>query len=377
MNIHQSLQWRKRIVVCLAALVFAVLSLSELAHAENALVIEEAFISVKIKGSPFKLQTLVVKEVGSGRRPIAVITHGQNRDAVAREQLKVQGWLRVAREFARRGYLAVVVVRRGFGQSEGPQPFVLRDCRQGFGPLLDQQADDIEAAIENIKTRFDADPENIILVGASVGGAVALDVSSRGIRGLRATINLSGGVRPVDDTVCEIEDLLPVFAKFGETSRIPTLWLYAENDSFFPPTLVRQLHEAFVAKGGQTEFHMFEAIGNDGHDLFFNREGVTHSLPAIDAFLRRFRLPTYDPQPIDVAVKVLADAQWARKLVSLYHAGPTEKALAMSSANDHIYVRFNGSDLDQIALQVVQECEVETKAPCRVVARNFEVVPSK
>jgi hypothetical protein len=119
---------------------------------------------------------------------------------------------------------------------------------------------------------------------------------------------------------------------------------------------------------------MFEPIGDDGHNLFFNREGVTHTLPALDTFLRRFRLPTYDPLPIDEAVKKLADAQWARKLVVLYHAGPTEKALAMDNTNNQIYVRFNGGDVDQIATQVVQECEAKANQPCRLIARNFEVV---
>ena len=267
-----------------------------------------------------------------------------------------------------------MVVRRGFGRSEGKQPFNLRGCREGFGPVLNEQADDIEAAIENIKTRHDADPQNIIIVGTSVGGAVVLDVSARRIEGIRAAINLSGGVRPVDNKICDIEDLLPVFANLGATSRIPTLWLYAANEFLFPPTLVRRLHEAFVASGGRTEFHMFEPIGNDGHNLLFNREGITHILPAIDGFLRKYRLPTYDPGPIDEAVKKLADAQWARKLTALYHSGPTEKALAMNNANNQIYVRFNGGDPSQVAAQVVQECEAQTKQPCRLIARNFEVV---
>ena len=374
MSMRQSANLLGRVVRGLSILIVAMLLFSAIAGADNALVIEETFIPVQIKGSPFRLETLVVKEAGGGRRPVAIITHGQNRDAVAREQLTAQGWLRPAREFARRGYLAVVVVRRGFGKSEGKQPFNLRGCRDGFGAVLNEQADDIEAAIENIKTRHDADPQNMVIVGASVGGAVVLDVSARRIEGIRAAINLSGGVRPVDNTVCDIEDLLPVFAKLGETSRIPTLWLYAANDSFFSPTLVRRLHEAFVASGGLTEFHMFEPIGNDGHNLLFNREGVTHSLPAIDGFLRKYRLLTYDPGPINEAVKKLADAHWARKLVALYHSGPTEKALAMTIANNRIYLRFNGGDLSQTAAQVVQECEAQAKQPCRLIVRNFEVV---
>ena len=46
-------------------------------RAEEAIVVEETFLSVDIKGKPFKLHALVVKEAGLGRRlPVALITHG-------------------------------------------------------------------------------------------------------------------------------------------------------------------------------------------------------------------------------------------------------------------------------------------------------------
>jgi len=43
-------------------------------------------------------------------------------------------------------------------------------------------------------------------------------------------------------TLTRAEDLVPIFASLGERSRLPTLWLYAENDSFFPVDYARQLH---------------------------------------------------------------------------------------------------------------------------------------
>ncbi|NOJ41264.1 hypothetical protein [Bradyrhizobium australiense] len=33
-------------------------------------------------------------------------------------------------------------------------------------------------------------------------------------------------------------------------SRIPTLWIYAQNDKFFGPDLVRRIHAAFTGAGG-------------------------------------------------------------------------------------------------------------------------------
>ena len=147
------------------------------AVAEERLLIEETFLPVEIKGQPYKLAALVMKEAGVGRLPVAVITHGQAREAEDRERVAARNYLRTAREFARRGWLAVAVVRRGFGRSEGKQFYALRGCRNGeFTPVLDDQADDIEAAVKALGRRSDADISQVIALGVSVGGATVLNL---------------------------------------------------------------------------------------------------------------------------------------------------------------------------------------------------------
>jgi dienelactone hydrolase len=106
----------------------------------------------------------------------------------------------------------------------------------------------------------------VIALGASAGGAAVLALAARNPPGLRAVVNVSGGIRPLSPdggpgVYCKPEDLVPAFAGLGERSRVPSLWLYAENDSLFPADYVRGLHEAYVAKGGRSDFHMFEPIG--------------------------------------------------------------------------------------------------------------------
>ncbi len=44
---------------------------------------------------------------------------------------------------------------------------------------------------------------------------------------------------------------------FGSRTRVPTLWLYAENDSLFGPELVRGMHEAYVKAGGRVDCRCF------------------------------------------------------------------------------------------------------------------------
>jgi dienelactone hydrolase len=350
------------------------------AAAEERLIIEETFLSVDIKGQPYKLETLIAKEAGvGGRRPVALITHGQDREAERREKITARRFLRTAREFARRGWLAVAVVRRGFGRSEGKQPYVLRGCRNGeYTPMFDDQTDDIEAAMKAIGKRSDADINQTIALGISVGGATVLNLATRNPPGLRAVINVSGGVRSVPreggpPVTWKPEDLTPVFASFGSRTRIPTLWPYAENDSFFPGDYVRQLHEAYVAKGGRADFHMFEAIGEDGHYMFGHYDGMLRWIPALDRFLRVNKLPTYDPAPLEAVAKELNFNASNRAVLTRYHGRPTEKALAISRSNKITYANFGGADLEEIETKALQACEERAKEPCRILLRNFEV----
>ncbi len=349
--------------------------------AEERLLLEETFLSVDIKGQPYRLEALVAKEAGvGGRLPVALITHRQAREAEQRERVAARNHLRTAREFARRGWLAVVVVRRGFGRSEGKQPYALRGCRNGdYAPALDDQADDIEAAMNAIGRRSDADVGQTIALGISIGGATILNLAARNPAGLRAVVNVSGGIRSLSreggpPVTCKPEDLLPVFAHMGERSRLPTLWLYAENDSVFPVDYARQLHETYVAKGGRTEFHMFEPIGADGHAMFGHLDGMLRWIPALDRFLRANKLPTYDPAPIEAAVKELNLAAPVRAVLARYHGRPTEKAMAISQSKKIVYAQFGSADLEEMEIKARAGCEERAKEPCRVFLRNFEVV---
>ncbi len=366
-----------------AALALAVLlaSIGNPAWAEEPLIVEETFLTVEIKGELYQLEALVAREAGvQGKLPIAIITHGQTADVARRERTEARSMQRVAREFARRGWLAAVVVRRGFGRSEGKQFYALPGCRNGdYGSMLDDQTDDIEAAIKAVGKRRDADASHVIAFGYSVGGAIVLNLAARKPEGLRAAINVAGGGRPrtaegVPLAACKPEDLVPFFARLGERSRLPTLWVYAENDSFFPADYVRDLHEAYVAKGGRTQFHMFDAIGEDGHGMLGNADGLLRIIPALDRFLRSNRLRTYDPSAITALVDTLKPSHAARRVFLRYHGRPTEKALGVSTSNKVAYAHFGGDDLAEMERKALQECAERANEPCRIVLRNFEVV---
>ncbi|HYF56796.1 MAG TPA: alpha/beta hydrolase [Salinarimonas sp.] len=365
----------------LLVLLLALVPLRALAN--PPLVIEETALSVEIGGEAFRLPALVVKEAGAARRlPVALITHGQAADEERRSRVEARAYLRTARDFARRGWLAVVVVRRGFGRAEGDKPFALRGCRDGdYGPAVEAQADDLEAALKAIARRPDADPERAIVLGVSVGGAAALAMASRPVEGLRGVINVSGGMRSLAregrPTQCRPEDLGTLFERLGAGARVPSLWLYAENDLVFPADLVRRLHESYVARGGRTDFHMLPPVGADGHEMFASNDGLLRVLPAIDRYLRANRLPTYDPAPIEAALKAVNPNGAARAVFQRYAGRPTEKALAASPAGRYVAAQFGGADLAEVEAKALAECARQASEPCRVVLRNFTPVPDE
>jgi hypothetical protein len=62
--------------------------------------------------------------------------------------------------------------------------------------------------------------------------------------------------------------LVEAFKQFGSKSRVPSLWLYAKNDSFFDPAVVERMRAAFLDGGGDAKLVLFDPIGEDGHRMF-------------------------------------------------------------------------------------------------------------
>ena len=354
--------------------------------APSPLTTENGFLSVEIDGKPFRLQAMFMKEASrSGRLPIALITHGQSNDAAARAKLAPSDYIYAAREFARRGWLAAVVLRRGFGQSQGPSPYALSACRNGdYGATLKPQVDDLVAALQAIGKRTDADASRAIGFGVSVGGAAVLGLAARAPEGLRAVVNISGGalsfpVSGPDQSAmsCWPEQLPPLFAAYAKTSRVPTLWMYAENDSLFPADTVRKLQAAYVAAGGLSDFYMFPPLKGDGHNLYAVMEGRQQWIPTLDSFLRARNLPTFDPLPLDAAVRKILNPQAAAYYNNLYRTRPADKAMALAPSGKFGFIAFDRATAEQAAKDSLEGCQKQAKdETCRLVLQNFEVAPS-
>ncbi len=227
-------------------------------------------------GRPVTLEVVIYTPLAtSPPYPAVMFNHGSTGDgtdpALFRETFTHEG---VARFFADRGWLVAFPQRRGRGQSDGTydegfEPDHSRySCRAEYSlPGVDRALEDLDAATDDLKNRPDVDTTRMLEAGFSRGGALAIAHVARRPESFRGAINFVGGWI---GEACEdsIEVNHDVFAR-GGTFPGSSIWLYAENDSFYSISHSRSNFDAFLAAGGQGSFHVYErAPGLNGHFLF-------------------------------------------------------------------------------------------------------------
>jgi dienelactone hydrolase len=216
---------------------------------------------------PTTLQTTLYIPDGPGPHPLAVLNHGRSpAQGTERPGQNREVFQSAASVLVKLGYLVAIPMRRGYAGSGGQGHSAKCDiARMAVG-----EAGDIKDAIDVLVSRPDVDAQNILLIGQSMGG---LAVSAFGATypdypGVKALVNFAGGLnRPG----CHwAEALVSAYASFGKTARIPMLWLYGDNDSFWGPSsgLPTQLYQAYTENGGKAVFLQYGKWGVDSHKLF-------------------------------------------------------------------------------------------------------------
>jgi dienelactone hydrolase len=217
------------------------------------------------------LAAVMVRPNDSKPHPLALMTHGTPREAKDRADMTPLRFIPQAREFARRGWTTVIVMRRGFGDSGGGYAEDGHVCGRDpdfVGPTK-QAVKDLRESAAYLRTRLEVDPSRMISIGVSTGGLAMVGLSADPPPGLVAAISFAGG-RGSDapDHVCHVDDLVQAFGEFGKHSKVPMLWIYAANDHFFGPPLAHRFHREFTEKGGHALFIAASSFGEDGHSLF-------------------------------------------------------------------------------------------------------------
>jgi dienelactone hydrolase len=240
-----------------------------------------------------------------------------------------------ALEFARRGWTAVILMRRGYGSSGGGWAEDYGSCDDpNYIAAGAAAAADLKAAMAYVANRPDVDVSRTISIGVSAGGFATVALAADAPAGLVAAINFAGGRGSLkDDEVCREDRLVEAYRAFGRLARIPMLWVYAENDHFFGQKLAQKLKEAFVGSGGDVDFVTAPAFGSDGHGLF-SPAGIPVWSGFVDAFLKRhdlvLRATPLAPVPTAALTAPKALSNNGQKAFEAYLTGAPHKAFAMA-----------------------------------------------
>jgi dienelactone hydrolase len=252
---------------------------------------------------PLPMFAYVVRPVGDGPFPLVIMNHGVSLNARERSFFPLVEFRDAAFWFARRGYLVVAPTGSGYGAAAIDLPE-----RGLYGPFFSKVGNctnpnfrDPGLAVAQVDTwiidymaaETRIVPKDVIVVGQSAGGWAAIALSSQNPPTVRAIITFAAGrggrVDGKPNNNCAPDRLVEATGEFGRTARIPMLWIYAENDTFFGPALSKRMHDAYAGAGGNAEYHMLPAFGSDGHFLIDSADAIPLWAPLVDRFLEEHK----------------------------------------------------------------------------------------
>lgn len=231
-----------------------------------------------------RLQTTLFRPAGAGPFPLVIINHGKSTGPASAEPRFRP--LTAAQFFLASGYLVAVPMRSGFAGSSGR--YLATDCDPAAEGL--RQAEDIQAVLRTLVRRTDVDPRRVLLVGVSSGAWATLAAGSRSLPGVQGLVNFAGGVR-LEGCPRWQEALAVATAGYGRQTRIPSLWLYGSNDSFFAEPVWREMFRRYRSGGAPADMVAYGAFEHDAHALFTSRSGLDIWETPVTLFLARTGLP--------------------------------------------------------------------------------------
>ena len=262
-------------------------------------------IQEEVWSIPVTLPTIayVVRPVGKGPFPLAIMNHGVSLNPQERSFFPLVEFRDAAMWFARRGYMVVAPSGSGYGASalDEPEHGLYSLFYSKIGSCDNPNFRDAGLAYALINKwiiDYMADqnlivPNSVIIVGQSAGGWGAIALSSQNVPGVRAIITFAAGrggrVGGKPNNNCAPDKLVAATADFGRTARVPMLWIYIENDTFFGPDLSKRMHDAYTKAGGNAEYHLLSPFGDDGHFLVSSPDALPLWTPWVAAFLDKHR----------------------------------------------------------------------------------------
>ena len=245
----------------------------------------------------------VVRPVGNGPFPLAVMNHGVSLNARERGFFPLVEFRDAAIWFARRGYLVVAPTGPGYGAMalEAPELGLFPVFYSKIGACENPNFRDAGMAaalldkwiIDYMIEQKYAVPDSSIVIGQSAGGWGAIALSSQNLPSVKAIITFAAGrggrVGGKPNNNCAPDKLVEATAAFGQSGRTPMLMIYIENDTFFGPDLSRRMHTAYTGAGGNAEYHLMPPFGTDGHFFIGSPDAIPQWSPLVSQFLDKHR----------------------------------------------------------------------------------------
>ena len=328
----------------------------------------------------YSLAATILRPEGAGPYGAVILNHGTPGSASGRARESTELLINAAAVFARRGYVVVLPLRRGFGATGGefaedPGTCANPDYRRGEQAA----ADDVMSAYDYARALPYVDGRRMILAGQSAGGMVSMfTAGTRNPEGLVAVLGFAAGRGGNPDfrpgVPCAVEPVARLLESVGKTVKVPVLLHYAENDQYFNAATSKLWYQRFAAGGAPAEYVLQPAFGRDGHYIFSETLGVRYWLPAVEQFLGKHGIPferldaSQPIQSLERLPHVRSDA--CRGLYRAFLESPGPRAYAVSGDGR---CGFAGG-LPNAADAAVRECRTNAKEPCSLYALDAEVV---
>lgn len=259
---------------------------------------EDTMIPAEGKGlfgtTTYRLATYIHKPTDfdpERKYPVVIISHGTATDSYSRGHDRFV-YPYASEYFLEKGFIVVVPMRRGYAGSDGATAAdSIRSCSNpDYSSSAREASRDIVAVISYVKSLTYADAERILLVGTSSGGFTSLAVASLNIEGVIGAINFAGGQGGGSQTessgcACKEHRLIETMGSFGK-AKVPTLWIYSENDTFFRPELAQAMFDGFLNNGGKGRLVIVPPFG---HTLLGREGGKDLWAPLCDKFLQELK----------------------------------------------------------------------------------------
>lgn len=210
---------------------------------------------------------------GSGPFRLAVVNHGSEQDPSRRVSMPAPAFPGVTAWLLAKNYAVLVPQRPGHGATGGRYLEDQGSCNAADYVLAGNgAADSIDAAVNYMTSQPKIRKDGVLVVGNSAGGWGAIALAARNPANVAGVVTFSAGRggrnydRP--NTNCSPDRLIAAAGVYGRTARIPTLMLYAENDTYFPRTLSSGMANAYRQGGANVTYRLLPPVRTgEGHAL--------------------------------------------------------------------------------------------------------------